>query len=352
MNEINGSQPLISVIIPVYNGQEYLEKNIKSVWEQTYKNLQLIIVDDGSTDKTPEICKALSLKDKRIQIIHMEDLGVSAARNAGIAAAEGDYITFLDADDRLMPHMIEILYETLMQTESDIAGCNFYMWDTEEYWSRILAGAEKNKLPMEKQSIKIYTNTEFIEQGILNQDTRCWSKLYKRSCIENVGFRTEFTIGEDMLFLVDLLPLIKKIAVMDYKGYGYFQNCAGAMNRTFKPSYMDQISCWEAAEMELLSRDQLEETQKNRIREKLVSTELISLMLILNKIALLSKKDRKKQFKYICQCKQKIQEKKQIKGAFVLLDKGYQFKIRLFLMMPRFYLALCHLHGRKKWKKN
>lgn len=109
-------KPLISVIIPVYNGEKYLADCVNSIREQTYQNLEIIIVNDGSFDGTERVCEKLQTSYDNVQIITLKDEGVSAARNAGIEAAKGEFITFVDADDRLRPAMLQILYDCILQT--------------------------------------------------------------------------------------------------------------------------------------------------------------------------------------------------------------------------------------------
>ena len=117
------TEPLISVIIPVYNVEEYLDKCIQSVLNQTYHNLQVVLVDDGSKDKSGEICDKYAKLDPRIQVIHQTNAGVSAARNVGLDTALGDYIAFVDGDDWIYQRMYEHLYGLMLQYEADIVQC-------------------------------------------------------------------------------------------------------------------------------------------------------------------------------------------------------------------------------------
>ena len=117
--------PLISVIVPVYRVEEYLERCVKSILSQTYKNLEVILVDDGSPDQCPAICDAWAEKDARVKVIHQENKGLSGARNAGIDAASGEYLAFVDSDDYVSPHFIEELYQLLQDTGCAIGQCRF-----------------------------------------------------------------------------------------------------------------------------------------------------------------------------------------------------------------------------------
>ena len=133
-------KPLISVIVPVYNGQDYLEKCIESIEAQTYENIEVLIINDGSTDATGQVCVSLKQRYSNISVITTEDEGVSAARNVGLDAAKGAYVTFVDADDRIRPKMLEALYQGMMDTGSDICGCGFLIWEKEEDWEELLKG--------------------------------------------------------------------------------------------------------------------------------------------------------------------------------------------------------------------
>ncbi len=321
-------QPLISVIVPVYNGQDYLENCIESIKAQTYENVEIIIINDGSTDATAQVCVRLKETYENIHVITMEDEGVSAARNAGLDAAKGDFVTFVDADDRIRPKMLEILYQGIMDTGSDVCGCRFLTWKMEEQWEEL----QQNRYRVEKPVV--YRPTEYLEKEVLNGNSRCWSKLYRRNAIGRLRFQRGLTIGEDMLFLVELLPYIRSIAELTYPGYGYYANPKGAMNRTFTPRYMDQIACWEAAREKM--------PDKPQIRKKATTIILISVMLTVGKLAQLSGKERRKYKKYVEVCHTKIKEELKVQGAFEGLSKGYRMKIKFFNLFPVLYVSLYH----------
>jgi len=327
-------QPLISVIVPVYNGQDYLEKCIESIQSQTYENVEIIIVNDGSTDATGQVCVRIKERYQNIHVITMEDEGVSAARNAGLDAAKGAFVTFVDADDRIRPKMLEVLYQGIMDTGSDVCGCRFLMWENEEEWEEL----QQKRYRVEKPVT--YQPTEYLEKEVLNGNSRCWSKLYRRGAIGKQRFRRGLTIGEDMLFVVELLPYIRSISEIDYPGYGYYVNPKGAMNRTFTPRYMDQITCWEAAREAM--------PDKPAIRSRVTTILLVAIMLTVGKIALLSGQERRKNKQYIRICHNKLKEEIRFAGAYEGLDKGYRMKVKLFLAVPSLYLALYHFKKLKR----
>lgn len=345
MSQLLKEKPLISVIVPVYNGQDYLKKCIDSIESQTYDNLEVIIVNDGSTDGTGEICRQLQEEYENIRVILTNDEGVSAARNAGLERMTGEFVTFVDADDRIFPDMISVLYSCITETDSDIAGCGFLTWSKEEEIKDFTPSAEGN-------SRKTYTPAEFLTEGILKGNSRCWSKLYKCASIGKIRFRQEITIGEDMLFLLDLMPGVRRVSEIQYKGYGYFQNPAGTMNRDFRPKYMDQITCWELAReeidrMDMLGMDEAWQ-EKEQLKSRVTAILIMAIMLTAGKLARLPVRERNQQRKYIELCHDKIKDEMQVPGAVKALSKGYRVKLKIFAAMPGIYLELYHLWKNKR----
>ena len=322
-------RPLISVIVPVHNGQDYLEKCIESVENQTYENLEVIIINDGSTDGTGQVCVKLKQKYENIHVITMDDEGVSAARNAGLDAAKGAFVTFVDADDRLRPKVFEVLFDGIMQTGSDICGCSFQMWRSEEEWEEFLS----RKIRVEP--VKSYPAGEYLKEQVIKGNSRCWSKLYRRSLVGKIRFRRGLSIGEDMLFLIDLLPYVRSVSEIVYPGYGYYQNPRGAMNRAFTPRYMDQITCWD------LAREQIVQIEE-KLYGQATTILLMAIMLTVGKIAILPAPERRKNKQYVRVCQAKIKEELKVEGAYDGLSKGYRLKVKLFAYLPNFYLFLYH----------
>lgn len=327
-------QPLISVIVPVYNGQDYLANCIECILNQTYEQIEIIIINDGSTDGTGHECVRLKQKYPNIHVINMADEGVSAARNAGLDVAKGAFVTFVDADDRIRPKMLEVLYQGIMDTGADVCGCSFSIWKNEEQWQEAL----QTKYRVEKPTV--YQPTEYLEKEVLNGNSRCWSKLYRRAAIGKQRFKQGLSIGEDMLFVVELLPYIRSVAELSYPGYGYYVNPKGAMNRKFTPTYMDQITCWEEARANM--------PDKPAIQAKATTILLISIMLTVGKIAHLSASERKSYRNYIRICHTKVKREMKMESAFAGLTKGYQLKVRLFSLLPGLYVFLYHFNKFKK----
>lgn len=327
---------LISVIVPVHNGQAYLENCIDSIMSQSYDNLEVLIVNDGSTDRTADICGHLQEKYGNLQVFTLADVGVSAARNYAMEQARGTFLTFVDADDRLCPGTISLLYDRIMATDSDLAGCRFVAWGTEAEWERVCRAvfgeAEEN----------CYDRQQYLTDSILKDNCRCWSKLYRRRLVDHVRFREGLTVGEDMLFLVDLLPYLNKAVETEYPGYGYYQNPAGVMQRPFTPSYMDQIRCWEMAAESILA---MNEGLKPQMAGKIIT----SVMLTVGKIAMCSGKERRKARNYLAQCREKLKEQLRVPESTAYLPGGYLIKVRFFYCLPGLYVWL--YGGLHAWRR-
>lgn len=329
-----GKQKLVSIIVPVYNGEAYLERCIKSLLSQTYQNMEIVIVDDGSTDSSPMLCDKLAAKNSRIRVFHIEEKGVSAARNMGIAMATGEYLTFVDVDDCPAADMVEHLAAVLEQTNSDVAGCSYREFHNDAEAADVRESRCTKAVPAE-----ILSGREFMKEGILKSDTRCWSKLYKRQSIENCFFDEELTIGEDMLFLLRLAQKDRQFSRSDYKGYGYFINDKGAMMQSFKDSYMDQIICWQQA-LSVIEKEAPE------YKAKAAAILLISTMLVVGKLSMLPADKRNEKREHIDRCFQLVKKYAADKKVFHQLDKGYKIKISVFCLFPYLYMGL--YHGRKQ----
>ena len=333
------TSPLISVIVPVYNGQDYVIKCIKSIEKQSYSPLEIIVVDDGSTDDTRNVLEGyVSVsKSANIKLIGLNDLGVSAARNAGINASTGDYLTFVDADDILLPDTISRLYDALIENDADVAGCSFIKWSKDDELS--------NRTNAHNYDIRSFSSSEYLSQAVLSGNSRCWSKLYKSSLLripsealhsDKVSFMDGLTIGEDMLFLCDLLPHVNKWVEIDYPGYGYFQNPKGAMYRPFTTKYLDQIKCWELVRERTMKMDSSVEAEVTR-------NLLMGIMLVVGKISKLNRSNRSKCSDIICLCHSKLKDNMFYKKAFALLPLKYKMKTCLFYAFPSTYISIYHL---------
>jgi len=332
----------ISVIVPVHNGQAYLKNCIDSIEAQLYDNLEILVVNDGSTDGTAAVCENLKKAYDNVQIFELEDVGVSAARNFAVKRARGEYITFVDADDRLCPGVLDYLYERITGTGSDLAGCRFLVWSTEKDWEKIRENVRTEAAAGAAVEETCFDGYHYLRDSVLEDNCRCWSKLYRRSLFAGAQFREGLTVGEDMLFLVDICPLIRRAVETAYPGYGYYQNPAGVMKRPFTPAYMDQIRCWELAEREILRTD---EGLKSRTAAKIIT----AVMLTVGKISLCSAEERREAGAYLARCRELLGERLRVEGSSRYLPKGYRLKARWFHCLPGMYVQCYHIL--QAWKR-
>lgn len=188
--------PLISVIVPVYKVEKYLDECIESIVNQTYRNLEIILVDDGSPDNCPQMCDDWAKKDERICVIHKENGGVSSARNAGLDVCKGEYIAFVDSDDWLEPDM----YETMVRQIKD--NCLIVC----EYTKSNSTDADFVKELNETVYFKRTEFSELLSNGRINSPV---NKLYKQNQLNNIRFHKDISLGEDLLFNLEVLQSSK-----------------------------------------------------------------------------------------------------------------------------------------------
>lgn len=221
----------ISVIVPVYNVEKYLNECIESIIKQTYKNLQIILIDDGSTDNSGTICRNFANKDNRIEVYHLKQAGVSAARNYGIDCVKGEFIFFVDSDDILNENIIRNLYNNI--NECDIAYCHSWIFSD---FNEIKAINYNSKFDSRE-----VTASEFIESmfrdcktGKMNNEYRghVWDKLFRTEIIKenNIKFDEEIYFNEDRMFIFDYLLNCKKVKILNWIGYYYRIRKDSAMN--------------------------------------------------------------------------------------------------------------------------
>lgn len=209
---MNSSQ--VSIIVPCYNVENYIEKCIVSICNQTYKNIQIIIVEDGATDNTSEIIDRLALTDKRIQVLHKPNAGVSAARNSGIEIAKGEYIVFIDGDDYLATDYVEYMLSLAYKDNSDfVMSKNCYT---------------KNLEPqIDLDNVITMTPTQatalLLSPGVI---VGCWNKMFKREFVEqnNLKFSTTLFYGEGLSFITKASQKANSVTVGERKVYYYRRN--------------------------------------------------------------------------------------------------------------------------------
>lgn len=224
----------LSVIVPIYNVEEYLDECIKSIVNQTYKNLEIILVDDGSPDHCPELCDIWAEKDNRIKVIHKENGGVSSARNAGLDAAAGDFIAFVDSDDYLDSDMYEIMLSQMREHNTDMAQCGIVRENADgsvEVWDSF------------KAPIVVMDNMQLLcsvgeAAGILPVSP-C-NKIFKAEVISGIRYDESLKYAEDTLFNFAAARNINKAVIQNVPRYHYVNNSDSASHQEFSSSRFDE----------------------------------------------------------------------------------------------------------------
>lgn len=223
---------LISVIVPIYNVENYLEKCIRSIQKQTYENLEIILVDDGSPDQCGKLCDEEAKKDARIQVIHKINGGLSDARNAGLDIATGNYILFIDSDDFIHPQMVQYLHELAEEQQAEIAVCDFqYVEEGSEEPFELLDPQAKKKCQMMNGREMQFCYFNDKENRVMY--TVAWNKLYRRELFEEIRY-PKGKVHEDEFTTFKICYQADRIAISKEKLYAYLvrkQSIMGQFNK-------------------------------------------------------------------------------------------------------------------------
>lgn len=248
----------ISIIVPVYNVEKYLDRCISSILEQSFTDFQLILVNDGSKDNSGTICDEYAKKDSRIKVIHQDNLGLSAARNIGIEASQGKYITFIDSDDFIHTNMLYILYNNLLENKADISVCNYNL----VYEDKLTATNLGNN------HIEVYNNIESVKKILEKSETVmiiAWGKLYKRDLFDDI----RYPVGkyhEDEFVTYKLLYKSTKVVVTDAKLYYYLQRSNSITGSTYSLKRLEKLEALEEAVMFFKSKSNEELSELAQFR--------------------------------------------------------------------------------------
>ena len=235
----------ISVIIPVYNTEKELPKCLKSICDQTYKDLEIICIDDGSTDGSSQVLDEFSMKDNRIKVVHQKNGGESNARNTGLKMASGEYIAFCDCDDWIDTDMYEILARELNCENIDMVGGSWYK-ETDAYSQEI-----RNQLPVNNAA---FTREELLKYLYKRDSYRgfayMWNKLYKREILKDkfgnlLLFHEDLRLGGDVLYLAEAALNIKKGKYIDRAFYHYYQRSESGCHTKDVDKLQDWLKAYE-----------------------------------------------------------------------------------------------------------
>lgn len=215
---------LVSIIVPVYNAEKYIDNCVTSVVNQTYSKWELLLIDDGSFDSSGMICDNYSRLNSRIRVVHQKNLGVSAARNRGIECAEGEYVAFLDVDDALPQESLKTLVNSLIDNNADVAmgiTCG-------EKWEN-------------HSGVEIWKGEDGIQYSLMDDPYTCaaWGKLYRRELIGETRFDREIKINEDSLFVFQIMCKKPVCVCVNKEIYQYIQVSGSASRSDFSEKYFD-----------------------------------------------------------------------------------------------------------------
>lgn len=289
---------LISVIIPVYQVEPYVARCIESILVQTLQDLEIILVDDGSTDESGRICDQYKVRDSRIKVIHQTNGGISAARNTGLDVAKGRYIGFIDSDDYIAPNMYELMYEAMHKKQVDLAVCNY-----EKVYEGDIRQEERVEEKLQEQLI--YTRKAALQA--MQENRGCWTyvnnKLYKREIFKALRFE-EGRIYEDAFIMPKLMSKCEKIVTVPESLYFYVQRAGSILHTQFNEKRLDKVTAFqqEAA----LFRAQNEYQLSRRAERDYINTLLWSYYILRkdqpkeSEVLRAYRKNFMKDYKYIC----------------------------------------------------
>lgn len=239
---------MISVLVPVYNVEKYLCRCIDSILKQTYTDYEMILVDDGSTDQSGAICDAYAAKHACIRVIHQENAGLAQVRNVSLAAAQGEYITFVDSDDAIEPTYLELLLRDLKETGADISICS---------WSEISDNGLRTELTWDhkEKGFQVWTAQQAVKSLLYQRgiDNNTWGKLYTRAVLNDIVFPVG-KVYEDIATTYKIFLNGHRICYRPEALYLYTSNTSGISQSSFSPRRMDLIDMAEAMYTDIANR--------------------------------------------------------------------------------------------------
>lgn len=229
-------EALVSIVVPIYNVELYLEKCIQSILEQSYKNIEVLLIDDGSTDKSGEICDVYAGKDERIKVIHKKNGGLSSARNIGIKNSNAEYICFIDSDDWINREFTKVLMENILNSDAEIAVCGFiYEYSDKKTCNKII---NSSKILNGQDALYNLYNQNYLTMTV------AWNKIYKKSLFNNIRYE-EGIINEDENIIHELFYKSAKIVCIDKYLYHYRIRKNSITKSSFSLKNLDSVYVYE-----------------------------------------------------------------------------------------------------------
>lgn len=281
--------PKISIIIPVYNGGEYLDRCVHSVLNQTEQDVQLILVDDGSTDGSGAICDAVAQRDDRVTVIHQKNAGVSAARNTGLDAAAGVYIGFVDADD----YIEENTFETALAAMGD---CDIVMWDAVTTWDNGTSEADTiGQLPEDC----VLKKEDWKPELLFEMAGAVWRCLYRREVIEGIRFPVGVKFSEDRVFNLYAMAKARQLCYLKRGLYYRVMQQESAVHR-YHADYFDACKRAQKATEQALKRMWPEEAYHIAYQSQLIGGAMAAMNNYFYKTSPLTWKERLEKVRALC----------------------------------------------------
>ena len=225
---------MVSIIVPVYQTEKYVGRCIESLVNQSYQDLEIVLIDDGSTDNSAAICRQWEAKDKRIRFFHHNNRGVSYTRNRGIEKSKGEYLLFLDSDDILCPDTVRNMVDFLEKYKADICICGYEVVSEEgiKYFTPNIQGN------IDQNVFRNHYFWDFYNTHILHN---IGTKMYKKAYIDsnNIRFKNSYAIYEDIIFCLEYLAVIHEIAVLNETCYIYMKDNENSVTRLYRKEFLD-----------------------------------------------------------------------------------------------------------------
>ena len=265
--------PLVSVIVPVFNAEKYLPRCIKSILEQTYENIELLLINDGSGDRSGKICDDYAAKDARIKVIHKDNGGVSLARNMGMDESRGEFIVFVDSDDWIEKTAIEHMVAAICREKTEIVMLSFDNRNNKVITPKF--GIKCNILDI--HTSKAMRWKELFEHGISHT---VWGKLFSSEIIKekNIRFDSHMTYGEDAKFLFDYLNNCEKIYVLDEVGYHYNKLNENAATRKYHSNLTEGIIKYHISMGNFVEKLNITQSEKDGIMAWCAAKRILNLI--------------------------------------------------------------------------
>lgn len=260
-------EPLLSVIVPVYNTAPYLERCLNSIINQTYKNLEIILVDDGSTDASGKICDEYAAQDSRFKLVHKKNEGVAIARNIAISIASGDFLGFIDSDDYVSPQYFEKLYSAFTDDTIDMVTCGFY-YAYDNKIEQILNKKKVPDLPLELDDMFQYMYERDVYRGVAGY---LWTRLTRMSLVKKNGqqtllFHPDLDTTDDIVFVAELMCRVNKVKYLDTPLYYYCQRANSIVHDSTKNlESLVWLKSWEEA-LSVYTKNGVSEKNLNYIK--------------------------------------------------------------------------------------